>query len=164
MRRKNTIFVLTAVIAVGVVSLGTWKFLAHVSACRVESQSASIDQWPILLKLDPNQKEKIEPMMKQFKEETDEIQARMAVNHISLCQLMMTPDASDKNKVAALLKEAAILRQEKDTKMVDHLFSLRGLLNPEQQKILFTTMMKDICAQCRIETGGKTDYCRMCKI
>lgn len=165
MNRKTVFYSLGAVFAVGVVAFGTWCALYRVASCQaaVSTKTVAIDQWPDLLKLDSKQRREIEPMLGDLKKEMNQIEAELATGHISLCQLMMMPETTDQKSAESLMNQMAELRKRKDQKMVEHLFAIRGLLNSDQQKTLFMTMMQDICVQCRAATGDHKDRCGFCK-
>lgn len=164
--KKPTIFYsIGAVILTGLVALGTWHCLKYAVACQMEtSTGAKIENWPDLLKLDANQRQKAAPMLMEFKEEMSRLQTQLAESHISFCKLMMDSQTTEPKKMNQLIDQLAELRKKKDAMTWSHLNAMKEVLRPDQEEILFTTMMQDICAECRTATGMNKDHCGMCRI
>ena len=151
-------FLLTAIFA-----LGTWKVLRHCGSCGVQPTQSESQNWEHMLGLDESQKARIDPLLVQFKKDMGEYETKLASCQISLCKILMNPESADQKNIKACLAEASQLRQAKDERMASHLIAVRDLLRPDQQKVFFSTMMKDICVHCRQSTGSQIDHCQMCK-
>lgn len=167
MNRRNVLIAALILAGVGLLAYGTWCCLDWMAKRHVHAAHGSLwasETWPKLLSLSPDQRSQIAPMEKALEENSNRLQIELAQNQIALCRMMMSqakPDPAAMRKVASRISD---LRKQREEKTLTHLLALREILNPDQQKKLFTTMMRDICQGCRTATGGKKDYCGMCPI
>jgi Spy/CpxP family protein refolding chaperone len=165
MNRRVWIISLSLVALIAVLASLTWCCMdlmmkRHMSQAHL-SQSATWDQ---KLNLTAEQRAKINPLEKTFMKDVDEIQAKITQFQMDNCRTMMSSGPLDRKVLAQNLSAITDLQRRKDERTVDHLMALREILNPDQQKILLTTIMRDICQGCRVSTGGKRDYCGMCNL
>lgn len=165
MNRRVWIVSLSVVVLIGVLASLTWCCM-DIMMKRHMTQGAFLDSetWPRVLNLTADQRLKINPLEANFKKEIAGLQADLATKEIRLCRLMMTTGKPDAKAMQEALNEVSSLRKQKDEVTLNHLIALREVLNPDQQKKLYTTLMQDICIGCRQGAGEKTDYCGLCNI
>lgn len=152
---------------VGALTCGTWRCLNWMAMCHVQAAHGSLwasETWPKLLSLSDEQSSKIAPLEKALKKDTDRLQVELTQEQIALCRSMMSQDKRESAAIHKAMSRISDLQNQKQEKVLNHLMALREILSPDQQKKLFTTMMRDICQGCRAATGGKKDYCGMCPI
>ena len=153
-------------LVVGVLAFGTWRCMGWMVDCRMRTAQGtrwSSETWPRLLNLSEEQRSKIQPMEKALAGDMSRLQNELTQKQIALCRSMMSPAQPDAKAMARTVEEISTLKMRKEQKMLDHLLALRRVLTSDQQKVLFTTMMQDICRGCRRTTGAKQDYCGFCK-
>jgi len=165
---RKTLLVSAAVMAafVGILAFGTWHCMGWMVDQRMASRGSlwASDTWPKLLNLSDQQRSQIQPMEKALRADMNHLQDELAQKQIALCGMMMSSAQPDPKVMDKTVQEISTLQMEKEKKTLAHLMSLRQMLTPEQQKTLFTTMMMDICRGCRKTTGGRKDYCGLCKL
>jgi len=154
---------IAAVLGVGLLAYGTWCCLDWM--VRREIVRASLwasETWPDILSLSSEQRSKIMPLEKAFRNSMGPLQAELAQSEMALCRLLMAlkPERKAMSRALGRVTELQRLREER---VLDHLLALRRVLSPEQQRRLFTTLMKDLCRGCRAATGSKKDFCGFCQ-
>lgn len=167
MSRRNALIAALIVAGIGVLAYGTWCCLNWMAIRHVHADHGSLwasQTWPKVLSLDQDQRSKIAPMERALKKDTDRLQVELAKEQIALCRAMMSETNGDQTSMRKMMGRISQLQRDKDEKIMNHLAALRTILTPEQQRKLFTTMMRDICQGCRAATGGKKDFCGMCPI
>lgn len=165
MNRRVWIISLSLAALIAVLASLTWCCMdlmmkRNMSQARL-SQSETWDQ---KLNLSAEQRAKINPLEKALMKDLDEIQAKIAQFQMDNCKAMMSSGPLDRKVLTQNLDAIDGLQRHKNERTVDHLMALREILNPDQQKMLLTTIMRDICQGCRVSTGGRRDYCGMCDI
>ena len=157
--------VLGLLVSVGVLASVTWCCMDFMMKRHMAKGALwDVQTWPKVLNLTAEQRSKITPLEIGLKKETDALQSELAKNEIAFCQLMMSSGKPDTQAMNETLNKVGDLRKRKDALMLNHLVALRGVLNPEQQEKLFSTLMQDICIGCRHGTGDKTDHCGLCNL
>ena len=166
MMNRKTIWIallLAGLASTAALAYGTWCCLDWM-AQRHAAQSgvASSPDWAATLALSAAQRGRIEPLQKKLDSDVSRVQVELAENRIALCRLMMTPGKADGRAVERTLAKISSLETRKEEMTSRHLLALRQMLTPDQQKRLFTALMKDICQGCRAATGNGKDLCGMC--
>jgi Spy/CpxP family protein refolding chaperone len=167
MNRRNILIAALILAGVGLLAYGTWCCLDWMAKRHVHAAHGSLwasETWPKLLSLSQDQRAKIEPLENALKKDLDGLQVELAKDQIALCRAMMSQAKLDPAVMQKAAGRISGLQKKSEEKTMGHLLALREILNPDQQKKLFTTMMRDICQGCRTATGGKKDYCGMCPI
>ncbi len=167
MRRK--VIVGFGVVALGAAFLvfGTWRCMSWMVDCRMGEAKGTLwasETWPKLLNLTNDQRAQLKPLEDSLQADLNRVQTELAHKQISLCGLMMSSDIPDRKALDAALGKISILQLEKEKKTLSHLLALGQILTPHQKKMLFSTMMQDICLECRTTTGHGKDMCGMCAI
>ena len=167
MSRKFLPIVGGMLLAVGLLAFGTWRCMGWMVDCRMRTAQGTLwssETWPKLLNLSAEQRSKVQPLEKDLAGDMNRLQNDLTQKQIALCRAMMSPARPDAKAMARTVDEISTLQKQEQQKMLAHLLSLRQVLTPDQQKVLFTTMMQDICQGCRRTTGAKQDYCGLCKM
>ena len=87
------------------------------------------------LKLSDEQAAKMKELRSDHMKSMTDNQASVKKAHIDLRGLM-TADKPDRAAIKAKMKEIADLRLEGEYNRIDHMFTVRSMLTPEQQKIM----------------------------
>lgn len=164
-RKIGSILVPTVLAFVALLAFGTWHCMGWIMDRRMaQGVLRDSETWPKILNLTNDQRAKIEPLEKSMRSDMNRLEDDLAQKQIALCGMMMSSDQPDTKTMNQLLNDISALRNRKERGMVSHLTALRQVLSPAQQKVLFTTMMQDICQGCRRSTGGHKDHCGLCKM
>lgn len=112
--------------------------------------------------LSNEQQMKIKQLGGEFNKNFTDIQTQLATERISLCTLMMSTAAANAG-VQPYIGRISRLETDQHRLVVEHLLSLKDVLNPEQNKKFFGAMMEDICQGCQEMCGISKDFCGMCE-
>lgn len=163
MKKRILFYSMGAVVLTGLIAFGTWHCLKYAVVCQMGNvNSTKIENWPDLLKLDASQRQKAAPMLAQFKSDMNQLQMQLADSQISFCKLMMQSSSTEQKDAKNVIDQLNQLRKQKDEMTFGHLMAMKKILTPEQEKILYTTIMQDICVECRAATGMNKEHCGMC--
>lgn len=167
MNRRNLLIAAVCLAGIGLLAYGTWCCLDWMAKRHVHAAHGSLwvsETWPELLGLSPDQRSKISSLENSLTQNVNGLQIELAHNQIALCRAMMSEAKLDPVDMRKAVRRISDLQTKREEGTLSHLLALREILSPDQQKKLFTTMMRDICQGCRTATGGKMDYCGMCPI
>ena len=157
---KKIVIVSVVVLSVIGLSLGTtyigMKFMAGHQKDSHEFSSAHKALHK--LKLTKEQKEKLEPLEKELKEELNALQIKMATERIVVCS-MMGSTGGDWTDIDASVEKIGALQTEQQKIVVRHLYKMKDILTEEQRSQFFGAMMEEICRSCRAQTGLSEAQC-----
>jgi Spy/CpxP family protein refolding chaperone len=86
------------------------------------------------LQLTDQQKDQMRKMRTQFQKSNEELASKLRLNRIDLRDLMQA-EKPEKAAVQKNVKAATDLQQQMKLNLIDHLFAVREMLTPQQQKI-----------------------------
>jgi nickel and cobalt resistance protein CnrR len=86
------------------------------------------------LNLTEEQQSQMRKLKVEFQKKQIQNQARIRVARLDLHQLL-SADKPDRGTIEKAIKEISAMQTEAKLNHLDHMFAVRGILNPEQQKI-----------------------------
>ncbi len=86
------------------------------------------------LQLTDQQKDQMGKLRTQFQKSNEELASKLRLNRIDLRDLLQA-EKPDKAAVQKNVKSATDLQQQMKLNMIDHMFAVREILTPQQQKI-----------------------------
>jgi Spy/CpxP family protein refolding chaperone len=120
-----------------------------------------MSSWAQMVGLTNEQRKIVEPMEKKLNDDLKPIEMELANQRIALCRILGQKDV-DSKELDKTLSSIGELNMKQQEYVVHHLVSLKGILTPEQEAKLFTSMMNDICQSCQAAQGIDKDLCGMC--
>lgn len=162
---RNRVVLLTVggLFVVGVALATTYLCLEHFIRSRRDVSAGIIDTGSLIQKinLSKEQKEKLDPMEASLKKDIEKVQVELAQERMALCELL-GKDESDPKKLDDYVNRVAALEGQQQRLVVQHLMAMRSVLNPEQKKTLFSSLMQAICKGCRATVPHQKCICGMC--
>ncbi|MBP9698403.1 MAG: periplasmic heavy metal sensor [Elusimicrobia bacterium] len=162
--KRFVVFGLAGVFLLGIAVATVYFSAKYFTHDRQNMSSGVIDTASLIQKMDlsSEQKAKLEPMEASLQKDLNELQVKLAQERMALCELL-GKDVTDPEKLDGYVNRVAALEAEQQRRVVQHLAAMRGMLNPEQKKNFFSSLMQAICQGCRATGSGQKCLCGLCE-
>ena len=145
MTRRTLAILLIISVGINLGIIGTFAYSYFTFKNRIERGPEGISRWfEEKFNLSPEQAEKVDEIISSDSEEMDEIRVRLDSKMEELA-ILLDEENPDREAIEGVILGLSSLRYEMETRVVENMLEIRGVLDPKQAEEFNEHMGRHMC-------------------